>query len=332
MIRRREVLTLLSGAAVAWPVAASGQQSERVRRIGMLMTVQESDPATQGYIAIFQRRLAELGWVEDRDVRFNRRWAAGNPERIRSNVAEIVGLRPDVIVAANTPTVAALHKETKSIPVVFVSVSDPVGDGFVESLARPGGNVTGFTNTISSLGGKWLELLRDAVPGLSRVGFLFNRAASPGGGTYYLESFQAAAKNFGLMVVQLELRNEREIDNVIAGFTAAGGDGIVTNSDAFISVNRDPIIAAVARHRLPTTYVAPVFARNGGFLAYGTAAELQWQAAAGYVDRILRGEMPRNLPVQLPTKFELAINIKTAKALGITVPPTLIARADEVIE
>jgi putative ABC transport system substrate-binding protein len=298
----------------------------------MLMTVMESDPATQGFITLFQRRLAELGWVEDRNVRFNRRWAAGSPERIRANVIEIVGLRPDVIVAQNTPMVATLHKETDSIPIVFVQVSDPIGDGFVETLARPGGNVTGFTNTMSTLGSKWLELLREAAPGLSRVGFLLNRAASPGGGAYYLGPFEAAAKSLGLTAVLLEPRNEGEIDPAISDFAAAGGDGIVANSDSFISVNRDRIIAAVNQHRLPTIYSSAIFAYSGGFLSYGADTAQQWQAAAGYVDRILRGSNPRELPVQLPTKFELVINSKTAKALGVTIPQTLLARADEVIE
>jgi putative ABC transport system substrate-binding protein len=298
----------------------------------MLMTVMESDPATQGFITLFQRRLAELGWVEDRNVRFNRRWAAGSPERIRANVIEIVGLRPDVIVAQNTPMVAILHKETDRIPIVFVQVSDPIGDGFVETLARPGGNVTGFTNTMSTLGSKWLELLREAAPGLSRVGFLLNRAASPGGGAYYLGPFEAAAKSLGLTAVLLEPRNEGEIDPAISDFAAAGGDGIVANSDSFISVNRDRIIAAVNQHRLPTIYSSAIFAYSGGFLSYGADTAQQWQAAAGYVDRILRGSNPRELPVQLPTKFELVINSKTAKALGVTIPQTLLARADEVIE
>jgi len=193
-MRRREFISLIGGAA-AWPLAVRAQQGgPPVRRVGMLMTVMESDPATQNFITLFQRRLAELGWVEDGNVRFNRRWAAGNPERIRANVTEIVGLRPDVIVAQNTPMVAALHKETDSIPIVFVQVSDPVGDGFVETLARPGGNVTGFTNTMSTLGGKWLELLREAAPGISHVGFLLNRAASPGRGAYFLGPFEGAAK------------------------------------------------------------------------------------------------------------------------------------------
>ncbi len=329
---RREFITLLGGAAVAWPVAARAQQRGPVRRVGVLMTREESDPVYQEQLALFQRRLAELGWIEDQNVRFNRRWSAGNLDRMRAHVAEIVGLRPDVILAQNTPMVAALQTATDSIPIVFVQVSDPIGDGFVASLARPGGNVTGFTNTMSSLGGKWLELLREAVPGLKRVGYMFNRTVSPGGGAYYREPFEAAAKGFGLTAVDLELSSVGEIEAAIASFAAAGGNGIVANSDSFLAVNRDRVIASVNRHRLPTTFASPLYARAGALLAYGVESDQEWLSAAGYVDRILRGEKPRDLPVQLPAKFELAINLKTAKALGLTVPPTMLAIADEVIE
>jgi putative ABC transport system substrate-binding protein len=328
-MRRREFIALLGGATVAWPLAARAQQ---VRRVGVLMTVQESDPATQGFLAGFQRRLGELGWVEDRTVRFNRRWAIGDPERMRANIAEIVGLHPNVILAQNTPMVAALRKQTTTIPIVFVQVSDPVGDGFVETLARPGGNATGFTNTMASLGGKWVELLKETAPGISQLGYLFNRAAAPGGGAYYLEPLLTAAAALGLKAVQLELRNAEEIDTVIANFAAAGGNGMVANSDSFITVNRDRIIAAANRLRLPTIYSSAAHANSGGLLSYGADIEQQWQAAASYVDRILRGEKPQDLPVQLPTKFVLVINLKSAKAIGLDVPAILLARADEVIE
>jgi putative ABC transport system substrate-binding protein len=328
-VSRRHFITLLGGAAAVWPLAARAQQP---RRIGILLTGQESDPATQGWIAVFQRRLGELGWIEGRNVRFERRWAGGNPERIRADVAEIVGLGPDVILAQNTPMVAALRKQTTTIPIVFVQVSDPVGDGFVESLARPGGNATGFTNTMASLGGKWVELLKEAAPGVSQVGYLFNRAAAPGGGAYYMEPLLTAAAALGLKAVQLELRNPDEIEKVIADFAAAGGNGLVGNSDSFITVNRDRIIAAANRHRLPTIYANPAHATSGGLLVYGADTEQQWHAATSYVDRILRGERSRDLPVQLPTKFLLVINIKTAKAIGLDIPWFLQQRADEVIE
>jgi putative ABC transport system substrate-binding protein len=331
-MKRREFIALLGGAAVAWPLAARGQQREPMRRIGILLTVHESDPATQAWLAGFQRRLRELGWTDDRNVRFERRWAGGDPERMRANIAEVVGLAPDVILAQNTPMVAALRKQTDSIPIIFVQVSDPVGDGFVETLARPGGNVTGFTNTMSSLGGKWVELLREAAPGVSRVGYLFNRPAAPGGGAYYMEPLLSAAAALGLNAVPLELHNDGEIDTVIADFTAAGGNGMVANSDSFITVNRARIIAAANRHRLPTIYSSAAHATSGGLLSYGADVEQQWQAAASYVDRILRGEKPRDLPVQQPSKFVLTINLKTAKAIGLDVPWFLQQRADEVIE
>jgi ABC-type uncharacterized transport system substrate-binding protein len=331
-LERRKFVTLLGGAAIGWPLAARAQQPERTRRVGILMSFQESDPANQKWLAGFQRRLSELGWAEDRNIRFMRRWAAGNAERIPALIEEIVGLGPDVILAQSTPVVAALRKRNISIPTVFVQVSDPVGDGFVGALANPGGNLTGFTNTMSSVGGKWLELLREAAPGMSRAGFLYNSVLSPGGGAYYMEPFKSAAASFGLTAVPLELQHESEIDTVIAGFAAAGGGGIVTDSYAFITVNRDRIITTVNRHRLPTIYPNAVFTAGGGLLSYGVEIEQQWQAAAGYIDRILRGEQPRNLPVQQPTKFVLVVNLKTAKAIGVTIPPTLMVRADDVIE
>jgi ABC-type uncharacterized transport system substrate-binding protein len=331
-MKRRDFITLVGGGAAAWPLAARAQQREPLRRIGILLTTQENDPATQGLLAGFQRRLTEFGWVDKHNVRFERRWASGTPEGIRINVAEIVSLAPDVILAQNTPMVAALRKQTDSIPIVFVQVSDPVGDGFVETLAHPGGNASGFTNTISSLGGKWVELLREAAPGVTRVGYLFNRAAAPGGGAYYMDSLLSAADALGLKAVPLELRHEGEIDTVIADFAGAGGDGMVANSDSFITVNRHRIIAAANRLRLPTIYSSAIQADSGGLLSYGADTEQQWQAAASYVDRILRGEKPRNLAVQQPAKFVLMINLKTAKALGLKIPESFLLRADAVIE
>jgi putative ABC transport system substrate-binding protein len=228
--------------------------------------------------------------------------------------------------------VAALRKQTDSIPIVFVQVSDPVGDGFVETLAHPGGNTTGFTNTMSSLGGKWVELLREAAPKVSRVGYLFNRAAAPGAGAYYMQPLLSATTVLGLNTVSLEPRHEDEIDSVITDFAAAGGNGVVVNSDSFMRVHRDRIISTVNRLRLPTIYPSAPFANSGGLLSYGADTEQEWQGAASYVDRILRGEKPRDLPVQLPFKFVLTINLKTAKAIGLDVPWFLQQRADEVIE
>ena len=240
-MQRRKFITLLGGAAAAWPLAAGAQQPERVRQVAIMVTAQDSDQATQQRVAGFQHRLAELGWTEGRNIRFERRFTGGTPESIRAGVTAIVSSRPDLILAQNTPMVAALHAQTDNIPIVFVQVSDPVGAGFVKALARPGGNVTGFTNSMSSLGGKWLELLREAAPGMRRVGFLFNQAASPGGGRFYLEPLEAAAASSGLKVIPLEVGSENDIEPALAGF--AGPDaGIIGDSDAFITVNRDRII------------------------------------------------------------------------------------------
>jgi len=326
---RRRAFIKLMGSVGAWPFTA---HAEQLRRVGMLMTVQESDPTSQGWLATFQRRLAEFGWTEDQTVRFNRRWAAGDPDRMRAQVSEIVGLKPDVILAQNTPMVAALREQTNTIPIVFVQVSDPVGEGFVGSLARPGGNVTGFTNSMASLGGKWVEILKEAVPDITRVGYLFNRAAAPGRGAYYLESLLTATAALGLKTDQLELHSPSEIDKVIAEFAAAGGNGLIGNSDSFILVNRERIVAAANQLRLPAIYSSFTFNKVGGLISYSPDTEQQWNAAGSYIDRILRGERPSDLPVQQPTKFILTINLKAAKALGLTVPPSLLARADEVIE
>jgi putative ABC transport system substrate-binding protein len=328
---RREFITLLGGAA-AWPLAARAQQGERMRRIGILLTVQDSDPATQGWLAAFERRLNELGWIDDRNVRFERRFAGGEPARLRTNIAEMVRLAPDVILAQNTPMVATLRQQTDTIPIVFVQVSDPVGEGFVQALARPGGNVTGFTNTMSSLGGKWVELLREIAPGMTSVGYLFNRAAAPGRGAYYMEPLLSAAAALGVKATPLELPNEDEIDTVIAGFAAAGGNGLIANSDSFITVHRARIIAAANRHRLPTMHSSAQYTSSGGLISYGADVEAQWQGAARYVDRVLRGEKPRDLPVQLPAKFVLTINLKAARAIDLEVPWFLQQRADEVVE
>jgi putative ABC transport system substrate-binding protein len=324
-------LTLVGGAAVAWPGAAHAQ-AERMRRVGIALA-QDDDPVTQVYLAAFQQRMAVLGWIEDRTIRFEPRWAGGDTQRMRAIATELAGLGTNVILAQNTPMVAALHKQTDSIPIVFVQVSDPVGDGFVKALANPGGNVTGFTNTMSSLGGKWLELLREVSPGISRAGFLFNRETSPGGGAYYMQPLQSAAAAFGLKAVPVELRGESEIDSVIDSFAAAGpGGGLVADSDAFVFVHRDRITAAANRNRLPAIYSASPEAEASGLLSYGTKQVLQWEAAAGYVDRILRGEQPRDLAVQQPATFELVVNLKTAKAIGLTIPESFLLRADRVIE
>jgi putative ABC transport system substrate-binding protein len=329
-MRRREFIVGL-GSAAAWPVAVRAQ-SGRVRGIAALMIFQESDPFNQKWLKSFQRGLEERGWIEGRNIRLARRWANGRADRLPALIEEIAGLQPEIILAQSTPVAAALHNRRLGIPVVFVQVSDPVGDGFVDSLANPGGMLTGFSNTMASLGGKWLELLREATPNLSRVGFLYNRAVSAGGGSFYMESFKSAAASLNLAPVPLELQRVTDIEPAIAQFAASGGDGIVANSDAFNTANRDSIIASVNRHRLPAIYYNDTFPPAGGLMSYGVEIEQQWKAAAGYVDRLLRGEPLRSLPVQQPTKFVLIVNLKTAKAIGLTVPESFLVRADEVIE
>jgi putative ABC transport system substrate-binding protein len=331
-MRRREFIAILGSATASLLFAPFASRAQQVRRVGILVVQAERDAQVQSNVAMFQRRLAELGWVEDRNTRFEHRYADGDPERMRTNTAEIIRLKPDVILAQNTPMVAVLRQQTTTIPIVFVSVSDPVGDGFVENLARPGGNVTGFANTMSSLGGKWVELLKEAVPGVSQVGYLFNRAVAPGGGAYYLEPLLTAAATLGVKAVQLELKDAGDIDAAIGGFAATGGNGLIGNSDAFINGNRERISAVAIRHRLPTIYANTASAHAGGLLAYGADTPRMWQAAASYVDRILRGERPNDLPVQLPAKFLLVINLKTARAIGVDIPWFLQQRADEVIE
>ena len=244
-------MAALGGVVAGWPLMARAQPRQR---IGISLTVRETDAATRGWLVGFQHRLQELGWAADHNVTYETRWADGDRERMRTNIAEIIGVAPDVILAQNTPMVAALRKQTTTIPIVFVQVSDPVGDGFVESLARPGGNATGFTNTMSSLGGKWVELLKEAAPAVSKVGYLFNKAAAPGRGAYYMEPLLTAASALGLKAIPLELQAASEIESVIAGFAAAGGNGLVANSDAFVTINREQIIATANGLRLPTIY------------------------------------------------------------------------------
>jgi putative ABC transport system substrate-binding protein len=278
------------------------------------------------------RVFEQLGWFEGRNVRVARLSANGRADRLPALIEEIATLKPEIILAQSTPVAAALHKRGLGIPVIFVQVSDPVGDGFVDSLASPGGTLTGFTNMMASLGGKWLELLRQVTPNLSRVGFLYDRTVSAGAGSFYMESFKSAAAGFGLAAVPLELERVSDIEPAIAQFATSGGNGIVANADAFNTANRDQIIASVNKHRLPTIYYNDMFPPVGGLMSYGVEIEQQWKAAAGYVDRILRGEPIRNLPVQQPTKFVLIVNLKTAKAIGLTIPESFLVLADEVIE
>jgi putative tryptophan/tyrosine transport system substrate-binding protein len=327
-VKRREVITLLGGAT-AWPLAARAQQGERKRRIGVLMSFAADDPAGQSRVLAFAQALAQAGWTDGGNVRIDLRWGAGDPERSRKYAAELIALAPNVILAHGSLTTGPLLQATRTVPIVFVQVADPVGAGYVDSLARPGGNATGFTPFEYAIGGKWLELLKEIAPGVKRAAVLRNLATAAGPGQF--GAIQASAPSLGLEVSPINSRDTGEIERAIAAFArTANGGLIVTGGSATNS--RKLVVTLAARHRLPAVYPDDVFVTDGGLIAYGPDRADQFRRAAGYVDRILRGEKPADLPVQAPTKFELVINLKTAKALGLSVPPTLLARADEVLE
>jgi putative tryptophan/tyrosine transport system substrate-binding protein len=327
-VRRRTFIAGF-GSVVVWPLAA-GAQGDRVRRIGVLMPLDENDPAWQAYVSAFTQALADLGWTGD--VRIDVRWAAGNVDRARLFAKGLVDLQPDVILASTTPVIAALQRETRTIPIVFAGPPDPVGDGFVASLPRPGGNITGFINIEASMAGKWLQLLTEIAPAVKRVAIMFNPDTAPGRGSYYLPSFEAAARSSKVEPIAAQVYSDSEIESVIASFGREPGGGLVVMANAFTMSHRAPIILLAARNKVPAVYDQAVFVRDGGLLSYGVDRVDIFGRSASYVDRILRGTKPSELPVQLPTKFELFINLKTAKALGLTIPETLLATADEVIQ
>ena len=331
-MKRREFITLLGGAAAAWPRPGRSQPGDRVRRIGALIGSAETDSESARRVAALRDGLAQRGWTEGRNLRIDFRWAGADPDRVRTLADELVATAPEAIFAHSTPATARLMQATRSIPIVFASVSDPVGDGIVASFARPGGNVTGFTNVEASMGGKWLELLKELAPAVTRVGFLFHRSLAPGGGAYFLRPFEAAAPSFNVQPVVIPLDEAADIERAAASFAIGANCGLIVNSDIFTTRHRADIIAAAARHRLPAIYPFLYFATDGGLIAYGTDIADLWGRAASYLDRVLRGEKPAELPVQAPTKFELGINLRTARTLGLTVPPALLALADEVIE
>ena len=330
-IARRKFISALAGVAVAWPFAARAQQVDRMRRIGVLDSRAADDPEGRARLAVFLQGLQELGWTEARNVRIDYRWAADDADRYRTYAAELVALAPDVILAVASKSLAALQPATRTVPIVFVLVADPVGAGYVASLARPGGNATGFTLFEYSLSGKWLELFKEIAPNLTRIAILRDPAAAAGIGQFAV--IQAMAPpSFGVELSPIDARDAGEVERDITAFASEPGGGLIVTASSGAVVHRELIIMLAARHRLPAVYPFRYFVTSGGLISYGPDTTDPFRRAASYVDRILKGEKPADLPVQAPTKYELAINLKTAKALGLTVPPSLLARADEVIE
>jgi putative ABC transport system substrate-binding protein len=331
-MRRREFIKAIAGSAIAWPLAVLAQQAERTRRIGVLMGYPENDLEGPAFFAAFRGGLEKLGWVEGRNIRLDTRWASPNDAEARQRFAkELVALQPDVILSAVTPTTAALLQHTRTIPIVFATVSDPVGSGFVAGLAQPGGNVTGFQSMVGSLGGKWLELLKEIAPRVIRVAMLFNPAVAPYAEAF-LNPFKAAASSFAVEPIAAPVQDASTLESVIAAQARAPNGGLIVMPDTFTDVHRAEIISLAARSGLPAVYPRRTFTELGGLLSYGIDQFDSYRRAATYVDRILKGEKPGELPVQAPVKFELVINLKTAKALGLNIPVALQQRADELIE
>jgi putative ABC transport system substrate-binding protein len=329
-MNRREFITLIGGAAVAWPLAVRAQQPDRVRRIGVLMGFPEGDPHAQVNVKAMRQGLQSMGWIDGKNITIDTRWAGGDLDKARAFAKELVGMAPDVIVPSTNQVTAILRQETSSIPIVFVFVGDPVGSGFAASLANPGGNSTGFANFENSTGGKWLELFSEVAPKVKRAGFLFNPDAAPNVGFY--RAAEAAAPSLGVELVPLPVHNPAEIESSIATLAKSGSGGLIVAPHAVTIGNRDLIVGLAARHRLPAVYSDRYFAEGGGLLSFGNNTADMFQRSASYIDRILKGAKPADLPVQLPTKFELIINLKTARELGLEVPSMMLTRADEVIE
>jgi putative ABC transport system substrate-binding protein len=330
-MKRREFITLLGGAAAAWPLGARAQQPGRMHRIGVLMAYAETVPEAQAWVAKFRAELQNLGWREDHNIRFDIRWATGNREAIQRFAKELVALQPDLILSPTTPTTAALMQQTRTIPIIFAIVADPVGSGFVASLQRPGRNITGFTQMEPTIAGKWLELLKEVAPRVARAAFLFNPVTVPHA-EYFLSPFKTAAASFAMAAITAPVRDTSELESVVAAQAREPNGGLLVMPDSFTTSHRVEITALAGRYRLPAVYPYREFPEHGGLLSYGYDRLDNFRRAATYADRVLKGAQPSELPVQAPVKFELVINVKTAKALGLDVPPTLIARADEVIE
>jgi ABC-type uncharacterized transport system substrate-binding protein len=329
-MRRRDFIAGL-GSAAAWPIAARAQQRERMPRLGVLVGLAADDPETKARLAAFQQGMRERGWIEGHNLQVEYRWAGPDVERMRSYAAELVSAEPDVIHATASPSVAALRRATRTIPIVFAGIGDPVGQGFVASLTRPGGNITGFTGLEFSLGEKWVGFLKELAPSIVRVAFLFH----PEMGPYYsnwLKSVEASAAALGIQVAPAEVRSVADVERAIAAIAAQANGGLIVEPDGYTLANRRAIIELAARYRLPAAYTYPYEAAEGGLVAYGPDTPDLYRRSAAYVDRILRGERPADLPVQQPLKYELVVNLRTAKSLGLTVPLALQVAADRVIE
>jgi len=329
-LKRREFITLLGGAAVAFPLAASAQQRERTRRIGVLMNLASDDAEGQARLAAFLQGLQEAGLAVGRNMRIDLRWGGGDPESFRKQASELVALAPDIVFASGIPAATPLLQATRTVPIVIAQVVDPVGAGLVASLARPGGNATGFTSPEYGFAGKWVELIKEIAPGVTRVAVLRDATSSSGIG--YMGAVRLAASSFGMELTPVGITDAGEIERGVTAFGRASNGALIVTGNTLTMVHRELIITLAARHRLPAVYALPLFANDGGLISYGPNSIDPYRRAAGYVDRILKGEKPADLPVQQPTKFELIINLKTAKALGLEIPPTVLARADEVIE
>jgi putative ABC transport system substrate-binding protein len=328
-MNRRDFITLFGGAASAWPIAARAKRTERVRRIGVLMSVAADGPEGPARLAAFLNRLQQLGWTDGANVRIDVRWGAGDADLSRKYAAELVALGPDIILASGDP-VMAVHQVTRTVPIVFTIIADPVGAGLAENLARPGGNATGFMSYEHGFGAKWLELLKEIAPSVKRAAVIRN--ADESAGIAQFAGIQGVASTLGVELIPIGLHDAGEIERAVTTFASFPNGGLIVTGSAPAAIHRDLIVTLAARHRLPAVYWNRMYAAAGGLISYGIDTIDQYRRAASYVDRILKGEKPADLPVQAPVKFEMAINLKTAKALGLEVPPSLLARADEVIE
>jgi putative tryptophan/tyrosine transport system substrate-binding protein len=331
-VKRRDFITLFGGAAAAWPLAARAQQPAQIRRVGMLIGYAENDPETQARLSAFRQALEQLGWKEGRSIRLDYRFAPASPDEAQRFAKELVALRPDVLVGNSTPATAALLRETRTIPIVFVGVSDPVGSHFVATIPQPGGSITGFTNFEPSLIGKWLEILKEVAPGVTRAAVMFNPKTAPDQGAFFLDPFEPLARSLGVEPIIARVTDASEIESAVAALARKPGGSLIIMPDAFNTVHRQLIILLTARHLLPAIYPYRYQAVEGGLLSYGVDTVDLMRRAAPYVDRILKGEKPADLPVQAPVKFELVVNLRAARVIGLTAPPAVIARADEVIE